>query len=189
MTKPMHTTEHTDTGVGLYGLMAEFEEPHELLHAAEAAHAAGYRRMDAYSPLPIEGLSHALGFRETRLPLLVLAGGILGGLAGYALQYWVNVIEYPYNIGGRPYHSWPAFIPITFETTILGAALTAVLGMLALNGLPMPYHPTFNVPEFNLASQHRFFLCIEARDWRFDLLETRGFLESLEPVKVTAVEW
>jgi hypothetical protein len=185
----MQTIDHPDTGVGLYGLMAEFIEPHELLHAAEAAHAAGYRRMDAYSPLPIEGLSHALGFSETRLPLLILAGGILGGLLGYGLQYWINVIEFPYNIGGRPYHSWPAFIPVTFETTILGASLTAVLGMLALNGLPMPYHPAFNLPEFNLASQHRFFLCIEARDRNFDLPVTQEFLESLHAVKVTAVEW
>jgi ActD protein len=179
----------TEIGVGLYGLMAEFLEPHDLLRAAEAAHAAGYRRMDAYSPLPIEGLSHALGFQYTRLPLLVLAGGIVGGLLGYGLQYWINVIEYPYNIGGRPYHSWPAFIPVTFEMTILVASLVAVLGMLALNGLPMPYHPTFNVPEFNLASQNRFFLCIEARDPRFDFARTRDFLESLQPVKVTAVEW
>jgi hypothetical protein len=145
--------------------------------------------MDGYSPLPIEGLSRALGYHETRLPFLVLAGGILGGLLGYGLQFWINVIEYPYNIGGRPYHSWPAFIPVTFETTILGAALTAVLGMLALNGLPMPYHPVFNLPEFNLASQHRFFLCIEARDRQFDLEKTSEFLESLHAVKVTAVDW
>ncbi len=185
----MHTTDHPETGPGLYGLMAEFIEPHELLCAAEAAHAAGYRRMDAYSPLPIEGLSDALGFHQTRLPLLVLLGGIVGGLLGYGLQYWINMIEYPYNIGGRPYHSWPAFIPVTFETTILGASLTAVLGMLVLNGLPMPYHPTFNLPEFNLASQHRFFLCIEARDRNFDLPKTTEFLESLHAVKVTPVDW
>jgi hypothetical protein len=185
----MHTIDTTDSSTGLYGLMAEFVEPHELLHAAEAAHAAGYRRMDAYSPLPIEGLSAALGFRNTRLPLLVLAGGIIGGLVGYGLQYWVHVIEYPYNVGGRPDHSWPAFMPVTFEMTILVASLTAVLGMLGLNGLPMPYHPTFNVPEFNLASQHRFFLCIEARDPRFHREQTREFLESLHPLKVTIVEW
>jgi hypothetical protein len=185
----MDTIDKTDSSTGLYGLMAEFVEPHDLLHAAEAAHAAGYRRMDAYSPLPIEGLSAALGFRDTRLPLLVLAGGIIGGLVGYGLQYWVHVIEYPYNIGGRPDHSWPAFIPVTFEMTILVASLTAVLGMLGLNGLPMPYHPAFNVPEFNLASQDRFFLCIEARDPSFQRERTQQFLESLHPVKVTAVEW
>ena len=114
--------------------------------------------MDAYSPFPIEGLSTALGTRSTRLPFLVLAGGILGGLAGYLLQYWVNVLEYPYNIGGRPYHSWPAFVPITFELTILGASLAAVLGMLVLNGLPMPYHPVFNVPEFDPGVAAPFFL-------------------------------
>jgi hypothetical protein len=185
----MHKADQLDRGASLYGLMAEFVEPHELLHAAEAAHAAGYRRMDGYSPLPIEGLSAALGVRETRLPLLVLAGGVFGGLLGYGFQYWVSVIDYPLNIGGRPYHSWPAFIPVTFEMTILVASLTAVLGMLGLNGLPMPYHPVFNVPEFNLASQDRFFLCIEARDRKFDLQRTQKFLESLQPVKVTSVEW
>jgi ActD protein len=169
--------------------MAEFVESDELLVAAARARDAGFRRMDAYSPFPVEGLATALGVRHTRLPLVVLIGGILGGLAGYGLQYWVNLIEFPYNVGGRPYHSWPAFIPITFEMTILGASLAAVLGMLALNGLPMPYHPVFNVPEFNLASQHRFFLCIESRDRKFDLRETQAFLESLHPLKVTAVEW
>ena len=185
----MNVTDTTELDAGLYGLMAEFLEPHDLVSAAEAARVAGYRRMDAYSPFPVEGLSEALGFRGTRLPLLVLAGGILGGLLGYGLQYWIHVIEYPYNIGGRPFHSWPAFIPVTFELTILGASLTAVLGMLALNGLPMPYHPVFNVPEFNLASQHRFFLTIEARDRMFDVVRTREFLESRGPVQVTAVEW
>jgi hypothetical protein len=183
----METSEPTTPG--LYGLMAEFIEPHDLLRAAEAAREAGYRRMDAYSPFPLEGLGEALGLRRSRLPLLVLAGGIVGGLLGYGLQYWVSVVDYPYNIGGRPYHSWPAFIPVTFEMTILCAALTAVLGMLALNGLPMPYHPVFNVPEFSLASQQRFFLCIEARDRQFDLQVTTEFLESLQPVKVTRVEW
>ncbi len=185
----MHTTDQPEKGVGLYGLMAEFVESHDLIAAAKAAHSEGYRRMDAYSPFPIEGLSEVLGFRTTRLPLLVLAGGITGALLGYGLQYWVNVVEYPYNIGGRPYHSWPAFIPITFELTILCASLAAVLGMLALNGLPMPYHPVFNAPEFNLASQERFFLCIETRDRKFDPVATRAFLESLDPVRVTAVEW
>lgn len=174
---------------GLYGLLAEFTEPHDLLHAAELAHDAGYRRMDGYSPLPIEGLSDALGFKQSRLPLLVLLGGIFGGLAGYGFQYWVNVIDYPLNIGGRPHHSWPAFIPVTFELTILAAAVTAVLGMLALNGLPMPYHPVFNLPDFSLASQNKFFLCIEAVDPKFDLAETEEFLNSIGAVKVSPVEW
>jgi hypothetical protein len=183
----MDSTQETSSG--LYGLIAEFVEPHELLRAAAEAREAGYQRMDAYSPFPVEGLSEALGFRATRLPLLVLAGGIVGALLGYGLQYWINVIEYPYNIGGRPDHSWPAFIPVTFEMTILCASLTAVLGMLALNGLPMPYHPVFNVPEFSLASQQRFFLCIEARDRKFDPVRTRQFLQALDPVRVSVVEW
>ena len=164
---------------GLYGLLAEFDNPDDLLRAADAAYAAGYRRMDAYTPFPVEGLSEAIGFHHTRLPWIVLAGGIIGGLSGYFLQYYTSVIDYPLNIGGRPLHSWPAFIPVTFETTILGAALSAVLGMLALNGLPMPYHPVFHVPQFELASRNRFFLCIEARDPKFDLDQTRAFLETL----------
>jgi hypothetical protein len=172
----------------LYGLLAEFEGPNELLAATRRAYAAGYRQMDAYSPYPIEELSEALGFHHSRLPLIVLIGGIVGAIGGYALQYWVSAMAYPVNVGGRPFHSWPAFIPVTFETTILVAALSAVLGMLALNGLPMPYHPVFNVPRFALASRNRFFLCIEARDARFDRVETRRFLESCEPREVTDVE-
>src|SRR5438477_4705919 len=153
----------------LYGLMAEFDDPNAIVVAARRAYTEGYRRMNAYSPFPIEELSEAIGFHHNRLPLIVLIGGILGGLSGYLLQYYTAVIDYPINIGGRPLHSWPAFIPITFEMTVLGAALFAVLGMLALNGLPMPYHPVFNAPRFELASRNRFFLCIETRDPKFDL--------------------
>ena len=153
----------------IYGLMAEFETSHALVAAARRAHHEGYRRMDAYSPFPIEELHEALRMHDNRLPLIVLIGGILGGLGGYGLQYWVSAIAYPLNVGGKPLHSWPAFIPVTFECTILAAALSAVLGMLALNGLPLPYHPVFNVPRFALASRNRFFLCIEARDPKFDL--------------------
>ena len=172
---------------GLYGVIAEFEDPNALIAATQRAHQAGYRRMDAYSPYPIEELHEALGARHTRLPLIVLIGGICGCIGGYALQYWAATMAYPLNVGGKPFHSWPAFIPITFECTILAAALSAVFGMLALNGLPMPYHPVFNVARFALASRNRFFLCIQARDPQFDLEGTRRFLETLEPREVTNV--
>ncbi len=172
----------------IYGLMAEFAEPNELIAAVRHTHEAGYRQIDAYSPYPIEELTEALDLHRNRLPLIVLIGGIIGGLAGYALQYWAATTAYPLNVGGRPFHSWPAFIPITFEPTVLCAALFAVLGMLALNGLPMPYHPVFNVPRFALASRDRFFLCIEATDPLFDRDGTRRFLERLVPRTVSEVE-
>jgi hypothetical protein len=167
--------------------MAEFEDATSLVAATRRAHEAGYRSLDAYSPFPIEELHEALGARHTRLPLIVLIGGLCGCVGGYALEYWSSVIAYPLNIGGKPLHSWPAFIPVTFECTILGAALSCVLGMLALNRLPMPYHPVFNVPRFALASRNRFFLCIESKDPKFDVDATRHFLETLEPREVTAV--
>jgi hypothetical protein len=172
----------------LYGVIAEFDTPTAVVAAARRAYEEGYRRMDAFSPYPIEELTEAIGFRHTRLPLLVLLGGVVGALTGYGLQYWASVIYYPLNVGGRPLHSWPAFIPVTFEMTILVAALTAVLGMLALNGLPQPYHPVFNTPGFDLASRNHFFLVIEARDPNFDLESTRAFLNSLNPREVTDVE-
>jgi Protein of unknown function (DUF3341) len=171
----------------VYGLMAEFDDPASIVAAAERAHREGYRCMDAYSPFPIEELTEAMGDEHTRLPLIVLIGGIVGCLGGYALEYWTQVVAYPLNIGGKPFHSWPAFIPVTFECTILVAALAAVLGMLALNGLPQPYHPVFNVPRFALASRNRFFLCVEARDPLFDIERTRRFLETLNPREVTTV--
>jgi len=171
----------------VYGLMAEFDDPTSLVAATERAHHEGYRCMDAYSPYPIEELHHALGAVPTRLPLIVLLGGICGCLGGYGLEYWSSAIAYPLNIGGKPLHSWPAFIPVTFECTILVAALSAVLGMLALNGLPQPYHPVFNVPRFALASRNRFFLCIESKDPKFDVESTRHFLETLGPREVTTV--
>jgi hypothetical protein len=172
----------------LYGVMAEFSDPSSLVAATSRAREAGYRRMDAYSPFPIEELHEALGEHDSRLPLVVLIGGLLGCIGGYGLQYWVSVIAYPINVGGKPFHSWPMFIPVTFECSILGAALSAVLGMLALNGLPMPYHPVFNVPRFALASRNRFFLVIQATDKKFDLQATRRFLETLNPLEVTTVE-
>jgi len=175
------------TNPAVYGLLAEFDDPNTLVAAAHRAHHEGYRRMDAYSPFPIEELHEALGMHHTKLPLIVLLGGIFGCLGGYGLQYWVSAIAYPINVGGKPFHSWPAFIPVTFECTILAAALAAVFGMLALNGLPQPYHPVFNVPRFALASRNRFFLCIEARDEKFDLEGTRQFLETLNPREVSTV--
>src|SRR6202163_410980 len=167
--------------------MAEFDDPTTLVAATNRAHHEGYRRMDAYSPFPIEELHEALGSPPSRLPLIVLIGGLFGCIGGYLLQYWVSVIAYPLNIGGKPLHSWPAFIPVTFECTILAAALSCVLGMLALNGLPMPYHPVFSVPRFALASRNRFFLCIESKDPKFDIDATRHFLETLNPREVSAV--
>jgi hypothetical protein len=182
------STRPTGSRPPIYGLLAEFSEPNELIAAIRQARAGGYRRMDAYTPYPIEEVSEELGIHGSRLPMIVLIGGVVGLFAGYALQYWTSVIDYPLNIGGRPYNSLVSFIPITFETTVLCAALAAVLGMLALNGLPMPYHPVFNVPRFALASRDRFFLCIEATDPMFDRELTRRFLERLVPRSVAEVD-
>jgi hypothetical protein len=168
--------------------VAEFENPSDLLAACRAAYQEGYRRMDAFTPYPIEEIAEAIGFHRNRLPAIVLAGGVLGLVAGLGLQVWASAVAYPLNVGGRPLVSWPMFVPIAFETTVLFAALAAVLGMLALNGLPMPYHPLFNVPRFALATRDRFFLCIEARDPKFDPERTRRFLERLAPRSISEVE-
>ena len=172
----------------LYGVMAEFANPSELVAAARATYEAGYRRVNGYSPFPIEELWEAIGFHRTGLPMLVLIGGILGGLGGFAMQYYLSVIQYPLNVGGKPLNSWPAFIPITFECTILMAALFAVFGMLALNKLPQPYHPVFNAPNFALATRDSFFLVIEASDRKYKHDEVVGLLKSLNPKDVTDVE-
>lgn len=164
----------------VYGMMAEFDTLPHLIEAARKTRAEGYRRIDAYTPFPVEELAEIIGAPRTGLPLLVLLGGAFGAIGGYYLQYWTMAVDYPLNIGGRPLHSWPSFIPVTFETTVLAAALAAVLGMLALNGLPQPYHPVFNVPRFALASRDRFFLVVEARDKKYDAVATRRFLEGLE---------
>src|SRR5262249_29243427 len=164
-----------------------YTSPESLVSAAERAYAEGYRRMDAYSPMPVEGLAEAIGFQKNRLPVIVLIGGLLGAATAFVMMYYSAAFHYPLNVRGRPLFSWPAFIPITFELTILFASFAAVLGMLGLNGLPMPYHPVFNAPGFAMASRSRFFLCIEARDPKFDVDGTRKFLEGLEPRRVVEV--
>lgn len=172
----------------LYGLMAEFRSPDDLVEAVRRTRAAGYRRIDAYTPFPIEALNEALDLHHSKMPAIVLGGALAGGLGGFGLAYWASVIAYPMNISGKPLNSWPAFIVPTFECTILVAGLAAVLGMLAINGLPMPYHPVFNCKSFALASRDRYFLCIEARDTLFDLEGTRRFLADLAPSEVMEVE-
>lgn len=177
------------TDTQLYGLLAEYSSADELITAAKSVRTAGYTRFDAYSPLPIGGLAEAMGVRPSVLPFLVLIGGICGGLIGYGLQYWTTVEAYPVNVGGRPPHSWPAFIPVTFELTVLGASIAAVLGMLALNGLPQPYHPLFNVPDFSLASQNRFFLCVEVTDPKYDREQTEALLKRSGAINVIRAEY
>ncbi len=170
-----------------YGWLAEFKTAEDLLAAARRARANGYGRIEAYSPFPVEGLVEAVGSYRDRIPLLTLIGGVIGGAGGYFMQWYSAVIDYPINQGGRPYHSWPAFIPVTFELTVLGAALFAVVGMLLLNGLPKLYHPLFNVPEFELASRSRFFLCLRSDDPRYERDATRQLLSSMNPVALTEV--
>ncbi|HWF87363.1 MAG TPA: DUF3341 domain-containing protein [Pyrinomonadaceae bacterium] len=172
----------------LYGVMAEFESPSDLVAAAHRVYSLGYRRINGYSPYPIEELSEAIGFTKTSLPLIVFIGGIVGGLSGFFMQYWMAAIDYPINVGGKPTNSWPAWIPITFEMTVLFAAFSAVLGMLILNKLPQPYHPVFNLPNFALATRDRFFLAIEANDPKFNHAEVIELLKSLNAVAVNDVE-
>ncbi len=179
-------------GVGetetLYGVVAEFDTPEAVVDAANHAREAGYKKMDAYTPFPVSGLDEALGMSNTRLGWVVLLMCIFGGLAAFAMQFYANAIFYPLNIGGKPLNSWPNFIIITFECTILFAAFTAGLFMLGRNGLPQPYHSIFNTPNFGAATRDRFFLCIEAIDEKFEVAEARTFLESLSPLRVSEVE-
>jgi hypothetical protein len=172
----------------LYGLMAEFDTPEQLLDAAEKAREEGYREMDAYAPMPVEGLAEAVGFRTNLVQRIVFIAGICGATGGFMLCWWMTVIAYPHNVAGRPLNSWPAYVPITFELMVLIACLSAVIGMLMLNGLPQPYHPVFNVKEFERASRDKFFLCIETQDPKFDFGATWEFLEGLEPRAVMEVE-
>lgn len=176
------------TGTRLVGLLAEFRSAQELILAVRKTRAAGYTQVDAYTPYPIEEVWEELGHHHSKVPLLVLIGGILGCVGGFSLCYFTSAVDYPMNIGGRPFNSWPAFIPPTFECTILLAGIAAVLGMLALNGLPMPYHPVFGVPRFSLVTKDRYFLAIDWRDKRFDAAGTSDFLKSLDPTEVNELE-
>jgi hypothetical protein len=182
---PAHGRRRTPA---LYGIMAEFDNPSDLVAAARQTFAAGYRRINGYSPYPIEELTEAIGFTKTSLPLIVFVGGLIGGLGGFFMQYWMEVIDYPLNVGGKPFNSWPAFIPITFECTVLVAAFSAVLGMLLLNKLPQPYHPVFNAPNFALATRDKFFLVIEANDPKFKHDEATKFMNTLGAMGVNDVE-
>lgn len=171
----------------IYGLMAEFSRDGEILNAARKAYADGYRRMDAFTPFPVEGLAETLGRKKSHVPFYVLLAGIVGGIGGYFMEWYAMAVSYPLDVGGRPLNSWPAYIPITFELTILSAAITAIITMLIFNRLPQPYHPVFNVAEFRRASTDKFFLCIEAVDPQFDLKATRDFLESLKSDRISEV--
>lgn len=172
----------------LHGLIAEFPAVEDLMKAAEAVRNAGYSKTDAYTPYPVEGLIEALGKHHSRIPYLILAGGLTGLCAAFVMMFYTGVIDYPQNIGGRPLFSWPMYFPIMFELTVLLSAFTAVFGMIGLNGLPRPYHPLFNVPEFAKASRDGFFLGIEATDPKFDLNQTKAFLQTLHPRGVHEVQ-
>ena len=171
----------------LHGVMAEFETDEQVLRAVHAARAAGYTEMDAYTPYPVKGLAAALGMRRNRVPAVVLTAGIVGAALGYLMQYWTIGGDYRLDSGGRPANSWPAFVPIAFEVMVLIAAISALLGMLFLNGLPQPYHPIFKVPRFVEASSHHFFLCVEAADPNFDAVQVTRFLKGLGPTRVIEV--
>lgn len=181
--------EHAPEIPKVYGLMAEFDDPDRLVEVTRGAYEHGFRDIEAYAPFPVEGLEQALGFHRNNVPITVFAGGLLGGLTGFLLQCWSAIYYYPHNIAGKPLYSWPAFIPITFELTVLGGAFAAVFGMLIYNGLPRLYHPVFNAPAFSLASDDRFFLCVQSRDPLFDPEQTLAFLESCGPRSISVVPY
>ena len=175
---------------GTYGLLAEFDTPTQMVHAAQSAYDVGYRRMDCYTPYAVHGAAEAVGFHKNTVSLVTLIGGLLGAAAMFGMETWISVWAFPLNIAGRPYYSWPAFVVPAYEWTILYAGLSAAFGMLALCGLPQLYHPLFNAPNFrNGATQDKFFLCLESTDPRFDANETRGFLDGFTPVSVVEVEY
>jgi Protein of unknown function (DUF3341) len=175
---------------GIYGLLAEFDTPTELVVAAKAAYSDGYRRMDCYTPYPVEEAAEAIGFHRNNVPLVCLVGGLLGLAAMFGLETWVSLWAYPLNIGGRPYFSWPAFMIPAYEWTILFAGLSAAFGMIAMNGLPKLYHPLFNAPNFrNGATSDKFFLCLEATDPKFSVVDTRAYLVGFAPISVVEVEY
>lgn len=171
-----------------YGVLAEFDTPAELVEAARGTHNAGFRKYDAYTPFPIEELIDAMHDHHNPISKIVLIAGLTGACVGFGMQAFANLIHYPMNVAGRPLYAWPMFIPVTFECTVAFAAFTGVLSMLALNGLPTPYHPLFNCPNFNQATRNKFFICIEATDPKFDLAETRKFLEQFNPREISDVE-
>lgn len=172
----------------LHGVIAEFAEPEALIAAIRKVRGQGYTKLEAYTPFPVEGLTDELGQPRTKIQWVILGGAICGGLGGFGLQVWTNTLAYPLNYGGRPHFSWPAFMPVTFELTVLAAAFTAVIGMIVLNGLPQPYHPVFNVKEFDAASKDKFFLCIESRDPRFESVAVQAALKSAGASAVYEVE-
>jgi hypothetical protein len=175
---------------GVYGLLAEFDSVTSLTAAAAAAYKDGWRRLDCYTPYPCEEAAEAIGFHRNYVPLITLVGGLMGCVAMFLMETWINVWAYPLNIAGRPYYSWPAFVVPAYEWTILWAGLTAAFGMLALNGLPSPYHPLFNAPNFRTgATSDKLFLCLEARDPKFSLTESRAYLEAMHPVSIVEVEY
>ncbi|MBV9577341.1 MAG: DUF3341 domain-containing protein [Chloroflexi bacterium] len=185
--EPIQPAEAEYDAPRLYGVLAEFDTPEQLVHATRGAYLAGYRAMDAYAPFPVEGLSDALGFRPKAVPLIGLFGGMFGAVLGYGMQFFIHTISLPMDVGGRPLNSWPSFIPVTFEMGVLFSALSLLFGLLILNGHPEPYHPVFNVEAFARASRDRFFLCIEARDPRFDADGTRQLLGELAAREVSDV--
>jgi hypothetical protein len=181
-----HTAEPTTPL--LHGILAEFAEPEALIAAIRKVRGQGYSKLEAYTPFPVEGLTDELGHKRTKIQWIILCGGLVGGLGGFGLQCWINLVAYPINYGGRPQFSWPAFMPVTFELTVLAAAFSAVVGMIVLNGLPQPYHPVFNVKEFDAASKDKFFLCVESGDAKFDVESVKSALKAAGATAVFEVE-